>query len=157
MKEEEIYKMLTDSASQDSAHDHEQEDPLPEELRQRFSDSSFLGDIPTPDGYAYVRADCGDALEVFLSVRDQQIQKARFDTLGCGFTVACGSMAMEMAEGRTLAEAMGISPNQIVEALKGLPASHEHCAELAALTLKKAIEDYMMRSKEPWKKLYRNR
>jgi len=157
MKEKEIYKILTDSKSEASAPDNEMNFSLSQELRHRFSDASFLGDIQVPDGYAYVRADCGDALEVFLSIRDRQIQKARFDTLGCGFTVACASMAMEMAEGRTLAEAMRIAPKQIVKALEGLPLSHEHCAELAVVTLKKAIEDYLIRSKEPWKKLYRNR
>ena len=90
-------------------------------------------------------------------VQDRRIRRARFDTLGCGFTLACGSMAMEMAEGETVFDAMRIDAKRIAHALGGLPVSHEHCAELAVETLKKAIRDYLFRGKESWKKLYRNR
>ena len=96
-------------------------------------------------------------MEVFLAIQDRRILKARFDTLGCGFTIACGSMAMEMAEGKTLPDAMRIDTGKIAVALGGLPATHEHCAELAAEALRKAIQDYLFRGNESWKKLYRNR
>ncbi len=128
---------------------HEEEDSLAQELSHLFSDSIFLGEIHVPDGYAYLRADCGDAMEVFLAIRDQRIQKARFDTLGCGFTIACGCTAMNFAEGTTLSGALQIAPGQILEALgKRLPPSHYHCAELATETLKKAINDYLLRNKD---------
>jgi nitrogen fixation NifU-like protein len=66
-------------------------------------------------------------------------------------------MAMEMAEGKLVTEAMGIDEHKIAEALGGLPESHRHCAELASEVLKKAILDYLFRGKESWRKLYRNR
>ncbi len=127
------------------------------EVMRRAKNPSMLGEIAFPDGYAHVRGDCGDTMEVFLAVQDRRIRKARFDTFGCGFTLACGSMAMEMAEGKTLADAMRIDAKKIAQALGGLPATHEHCAELATETLKKAIQDYLFRGRESWKKLYRNR
>lgn len=96
-------------------------------------------------------------MEVFLTIQARRIRQARFDTLGCGFTLACGSVAMEMAEGETVANAMRIDAGTIALALGGLPATHEHCAELAVETLRKAIQDYLFRGNEPWKKLYRNR
>ena len=157
MKDEKIHRAITDSVSVEPAPDSDEYTDLPRELVQRFSNAPFLGEHPAPDGYAYVRGDCGDAMEVFLSIRDKLIQRARFDTLGCGFTVACGSMAMELAEGKSLVDTLRITPKQISTALGGLPPSHEHCAELATEALKKAIEDYLKHGKDPWKKLYRNR
>jgi len=126
---------------------HEEDDSLARELSRIFSDSSFLGDISEPDGYAYLRADCGDSMEIFLTIKDQQIQKACFDTLGCGFTIACGCTAMKFAEKKTISEALQITPGYILKTLgRLLPPSHYHCAELATETLKKAINDYLIRN-----------
>jgi nitrogen fixation NifU-like protein len=108
-----------------------------------------LGHLAEPDGYAYLRGDCGDALEVFLSVRDRRIMEARFDALGCEFTLACGNAAMELAEGQPLDVAMGMDPQRISERLGGLPPSHEHCAELAVETLGKAVRDVLLRLRDP--------
>jgi NifU-like protein involved in Fe-S cluster formation len=41
-----------------------------------------------------------------------------------------------------------------VAALGGLPEESEHCALLAADTLKEAIKDYLAFEKEPWKRAY---
>ena len=128
---------------------------LPLKVAQRLLNVTNLGEIPNPDGFAFVRGDCGDTMEVFLAIQDRRIREARFDTLGCGFTIACGSSAMEWAEGLSLSEAMAISPQQISDALGGLPESHFHCAELAAEALKKAVQDYLLHGNEPWKRLYR--
>ena len=135
----------------------EPEAQVSSEIRRRAQNPHLLGEIPVPDGYAHVTGDCGDSMEVFLAIDDCRIREARFDTLGCGFTLACGSMAMEMAEGETLPDAMRVDAKKIALALGGLPDSHEHCAELATEALRKAIQDYLHRGKEPWKKLYRNR
>jgi len=128
---------------------------LPEKVVDRLLNATHLGEIPTPDGYAHVRGGCGDSMEVFLAIADRRIREALFDTLGCGYTIACGSTAMEMAEGKSLSEALRISAEEISQALGGLPASHFHCAELAAEAVRKAVQDYLHRGNEPWKKLYR--
>ncbi len=157
VKQDEIYRLLVEPEPKDPVQDGAEESSVSSELVQRFVDSPFLGEVSAPDGYAHMQGECGDYMEVFLNIRDRRIRKARFDTLGCGYTVACGSMAMEMAEGRTLSEALRIAPERIAQELGGLPSSHEHCAELAAVTLRKAIEDYLTRGKDAWRKLYRNR
>ena len=156
MNEEDIYRMIADPGPEEDAI-QEQVILVSAEVRRRALNPPFLGDISVPDGYAHVTGDCGDSMEVFLAIKDRHIRQARFDTLGCGFTLACGSMAMEMAEDRTIADAMRIDASKIALALGGLPVTHEHCAELATETLRKAIQDYLFRGKEPWKKLYRSR
>jgi nitrogen fixation protein NifU and related proteins len=128
---------------------------FPEKIVERLLNTTGFGQIPNADGYARAQRECGDSVEVFLIIRDRRIREARFDTPGCGYTIACGSAAVELAEGKTLAEAMRITPEQISDALGGLPASEFHCAELAAAALRKAVHDYAFHGKDTWKKLYR--
>jgi len=156
VKEEDIYRMIANPEPEKEAA-QEPDSQVSPEVQKRALNPPLLGEISVPDGYAHVTGDCGDSMEVFLAIKDRRIHQARFDTLGCGFTLACGSMAMEMAEGETVSEAMRIDASKITLALGGLPVTHEHCAELAVETLKKAIKDYLFRGNEPWKKLYRNR
>ncbi len=157
MTEEEIRQRLEQAITSAARITQEEGLDLPLKVIERAKNPFGLGDIPNPDGYAYVRADCGDSMEVFLRINNQRIEEARFDTLGCGPTIACGSMAMELAQGSSIIEALKLKPEDVACALGGLPEAHFHCAELAVETLKKALEDYLTRSREPWKKLYRSR
>ena len=157
MKEEDIYRMIANPEPEKEATEEPEHYLVSPEVQKRALNPPLLGEISVPDGYAHVTGDCGDSMEVFLAIKDRRIRQARFDTLGCGFTLACGSVAMEMAEGKTVSDAMLIDASKITLALGGLPVTHEHCSELAVETLRKAIQDYLFRGKEPWKKLYRNR
>ena len=48
---------------------------------------------------------------------------------------------MKMVTGKSLAEAVEILPEDLVEALDGLPGQNQHCAELAVITLQNALEN----------------
>jgi nitrogen fixation NifU-like protein len=84
------------------------------------------------------------------------VQDATFWTDGCGATIVRGSIATELAKGKTLGEALAISAEVIVRNLGGLPEDHNHCARLASLTLKKALIEYVNLQRELWKRGYRN-
>lgn len=101
-----------------------------------------MGVMLDPDGYAFVCGPCGDAMEMFLRVRDSRIEVAAFMTDGCGPTLACGSMLTQMARGKGLEEASAIEAVDVIIALGGLPPEHMHCATLAVNTLQEAITDY---------------
>lgn len=113
------------------------------------------GSIGDADAYASVLGPCGDNMEMWLKARDGIVKDVTFWTDGCGATIACGSIATELAKGKTLGEALTISAEVIAMNLGGLPDDHIHCAGLASLTLKKVIIEYMNLQKEPWKKLYK--
>jgi len=70
-------------------------------------------------------------------------------------THICGSLITQLDSGKTVGEALVISPDVIVENLGGVPEDSIHCAGLATSTLKKAVIDYMDLQREPWKKTYR--
>jgi len=114
-----------------------------------------LGQLPGADGSASVVGSCGDTMEMYIRVRNDNILNAAFFTDGCGTTIAAGSMATEMAKGKTVSDAFKISQNDILNALGGLPEESRHCALLAADTLKAAIRDYLAFKNQPWKRAYR--
>jgi len=136
-----------------------------EEMRKLFSETVVdhamnprnVGNIEAVDGYASVTGPCGDTMEIWLKINSDTISDASFMTDGCGTTIASGSMVTEMAKGRTVFHAQKITRQDVLNALGGLPEESQHCALLAANTLKEAIKDYFSLKREPWKKAYKRR
>jgi nitrogen fixation NifU-like protein len=116
-----------------------------------------LGDMENPDGEAVLTGICEDTVRVQIRLVSDRIQEVRFMTNGCGATVACASMASELAKGKTVQEAMRIDGKRVIRAFGGLPIEHTHCADLAANALRAALRDAVDKTKEPWKRLYRSR
>ena len=115
------------------------------------------GSIPNPDGFAGVTGPCGDTMKIWLRVKEEVIRQATFWTDGCGPSIASGSMVTELAKGKTIREVMRIAQKDVLDALGGLPEESQHCALLAATSLKEAIRDYLAYQNEPWKRAYRKR
>ncbi len=116
-----------------------------------------VGEMFDADGYGHALGSCGDDMEIWLRVKNGNISEAKFWTNGCSTTIASGSVITEMAKGKPLIEAQKISQQDVLTALDGLPTDSEHCAQLAANTLKEAIKDYLRFQREPWKKAYRKK
>jgi nitrogen fixation NifU-like protein len=114
-----------------------------------------MGEIENADGCARVIGPCGDTMQLWLKLKGETILEASFLTDGCSTSIASGSMVTELARGKKLIQAQRISQKDVLDALGGLPEESEHCALLAADTLKAAIRDYLAMKKEPWKKAYR--
>jgi nitrogen fixation NifU-like protein len=114
-----------------------------------------VGEFRTPDGMGRASIECGDSMQICLRVSQGRILEARFMTDGCGPVIACGSMATELARGKTVSKAMALSEDDIMIALGGLPDSETHCATLAVNALKRALVDYLTLRREPWKRTYR--
>jgi nitrogen fixation NifU-like protein len=126
-----------------------------EEVIDHFLNPRNLGEIPNPDGFARVTGPCGDTMEIRLRVRNDAVYHATFWTDGCGPSIACGSMTTELAKGKSIGEALGITQEDILSSLGGLPEESQHCALLASNTLKAALRDYLSLKNEPWKRAYR--
>lgn len=114
-----------------------------------------VGEFEYADGFGRASRVCGDTLQLSLRVREGRIVDARFMTNGCGPTIACGSATTGLVKGKTVAEALAVTEDDILDALDGLPESEVHCATLAATTLRQAIRDYLSLQREPWKRSYR--
>ena len=114
---------------------------------ERFQRPRNYGPLAQFNGHARITGPCGDTMEIWLQVADGRIAQAGFTTTGCGPSRAAGSMATECAMGKPLEDALRIERREILEALGGLPTESEHCALLAANTLKTAIGDYSSKVK----------
>ena len=140
----------------------ELEQSVMEDMKRVYSEKTIdhflkprnLGEIPAPDGFGRITGPCGDTMEICLKVSDAKVINASFWTDGCGPSIASGSMITEMAKRMNISEAQRISQQDVLTALGGLPEESEHCALLAADTLKEAIKDYLAFKKEPWKRAY---
>ena len=106
------------------------------------------GPLPDFDGHARVTGPCGDTMEFWLLARNGKVDNVSFITDGCGPSLACGSMAACLVEGRRIEDAAGLRQQDILEALGGLPREYEHCALLAADTLKAACQDRLNHRRE---------
>jgi len=140
----------------------ELEQSIMEDMQRVYSEKTIdhflnprnLGEMSTPDGFSKITGPCGDTMEIYLKVRNDKVINASFWTDGCGCSIASGSMITEMAKQMNISEAQRISQHDVLAALDGLPEESEHCALLAANTLKAAIKDYLAFRKEPWKRAY---
>ena len=109
-----------------------------------------------PDGYGKVKGICGDTMEMFVKMKNGKIAECSFLTDGCGTTIACGSVATEIAIDKTFTEALAIvSGESILKKLEGLPEESTHCAFLAAETLRRALADIIYQQNASWKKQYK--
>ena len=126
------------------------------ELRKHASRPCNLGFMKNPSGQAVRKGICEDTVSVQLHLKGDLIDDVRFQSNGCGFTLACGSVVTEMVRGKNIKVALEINGKKVDKALGGLPKEHMHCADLAANTLKAAALDALLHFGSPWKGLYRN-
>jgi nitrogen fixation NifU-like protein len=141
----------------------EEEKSLPEKLRTIYSETTTEhilharndGAVPNPDGYATCQSGCGETMKIWLKLDHDRIRQTGFWTNGCAVTIACGSMATELAKGKSVMEAISIDAREIADALDDLPEGNFHCATLAAQALRAALKNCLEISREPWKKFYR--
>jgi nitrogen fixation NifU-like protein len=114
-----------------------------EKVMDHFTNPRNVGEIEDADGIGEEgNPVCGDAMKIYIKVKDDVITDLKFQTFGCASAIAVSSMVTEMAKGMTIEEASKITKASLAEALDGLPPQKMHCSNLGADALHKAIEDY---------------
>lgn len=119
---------------------------LSSQAQERSERPRNYGPLPVCNGHARITGPCGDTMEFWLDVSQGRIARLGFTTDGCGPSRAAGSMATELVAGRSVGDAAQIAQADVLAALGGLPKDSEHCALLAANTLRAAISDFLSRS-----------
>lgn len=100
------------------------------------------GACACPHGEAVGVGQCGDRIQVGLRVENGRIEEIKCQPDGCVYTVACASAMSVLAAGRSIEHALALQPEDVADALGGLPEDHLHCARLAVNTLGDAIAEY---------------
>ena len=114
-----------------------------DKVMDHFTNPRNVGEIKDADGIGEVgNPVCGDMMTFYIKVKDNRLEDVKFKTFGCGAAIAVSSITSEMAKGKTLEEAVTITPALVAKELEGLPKNKFHCSNLGAQALKKAIRDY---------------
>lgn len=115
-------------------------------LVDHFLNPRNAGFMHDPDGVGQDEYDgCGDLARFFLRVRGGLVVELRFQTYGCGPTIAAASVASEIMEGRAVEDLADIKAETIERALEGLPEDRRHAADVVAGALRAAARDHLGR------------
>ncbi len=82
-----------------------------------------------------------DLAYIWIRVEAGRIVEIKQQTKGCPAAIASSSMTTLLAQGKSLDEALEITPEVVAEALGGIPERKAH-SNLGPVALRRAIEDY---------------
>lgn len=90
---------------------------------------------------------CGDEMIVLIKVDKERgvLADIRWKTYGCASAIASTSILSELAKGKALDAAYGLTSKDIARELGGLPEHKIHCSVLGDKALRAAIDDYYTR------------
>jgi nitrogen fixation NifU-like protein len=121
--------------------------PYSEKVMDHFMNPRNVGEIEDASGVGEVgNPACGDMMRLYIRVEDNIVTDAKFRTFGCGAAIASSSMLTEIIKGKTIEEVLGITNENVAEALDGLPPAKIHCSVMAEEAVKAAIEDFQKKT-----------
>ncbi len=88
---------------------------------------------------------CGDLARFYLRVRDGRAVDVRFQTYGCGPTIAAASAGSELATGRSVEDLLKVTRDEVERAVDGLPEERKHAADVVAEAIRAAARDWVSR------------
>ncbi len=119
-----------------------------EKVMQHFMNPHNVGEIENADGVGEIgNPVCGDMMTFYIKVKDNRLEDVKYKTFGCGAAIAVSSIVSDMVKGKTLEEALTVTPAMVAKELEGLPKNKLHCSNLGAQALRKAIKNYALSHK----------
>jgi len=113
-------------------------------VMEHFLNPLNVGEIENPDAVGEVgNITCGDAMKLFLKIDadTETITDISFQTFGCASAIASSSALTEIVKGKTLAEAMELTNQDIADFLGELPEEKMHCSVMGKEALDAAVAD----------------
>ena len=115
-------------------------------LVEHFLNPRNAGLMRDPDGTGVDEFDgCGDLARIFIRVRGGRAAEIRFQSYGCGPTIAAASAASELIAGRAVEDLVNLKAHEVEDALDGLPDDRKHAAEVVAGAVRAAALDALHR------------
>src|SRR6476660_7569226 len=119
-------------------------DDFSNRIEEAIKHPKNLGELDGADAVGTVGSeDCGDMLRMWVKFKEvdgrRVIDKATFQTFGCGTAIAVASVATELISGKTVEEALTMSGGDLSAPLGPLPPLKIHCAQLVEGALRSAL------------------
>lgn len=119
-------------------------DDLESKIQAALQNPQNVGEMDGADAVGTVGSEnCGDMLRMWVKFKEENgrkvIDKATFQTFGCQTAIAVASVATELIRGKTSAEALAMSGEELASPLGSLPPMKIHCAQLVEGALKNAL------------------
>jgi nitrogen fixation NifU-like protein len=116
-----------------------------EKVVKRFENPRFAGELKDANAIGTVgNPACGDIMRLYLKINKdtEVIEDVSFKTFGCAAAIASTDVACELIKGKTIAEALKITNQQVVDQLGTLPPHKIHCSVLAEESIAAAVKNY---------------
>jgi len=116
-----------------------------EKVIEHFTNPRNVGTIENADGFGQAGGGpkCPEDLTYFwIRVSDGRLVEVKHKTLGCPVAIASSSITSAMAEGKTIEEALRITPEAVIEALGEIP-ERKIDSIIGPHALRRAIEKYV--------------
>ena len=119
-------------------------DELQKKVAEAISNPKNVGEMSNADSVGTVgNSECGEMLRLWVKYKEEDgekiIDKATFQSFGCETAIAVASLATELIQGKTAAEALEMKPEELSGNLGPLPPMKIHCAELVQGALRDAL------------------
>jgi len=101
-----------------------------------------FGVMDSPDANAVFLGSHGDLIRLYIRLKNETVEEAKFLCYGCPGSIAAMSALTLTIKGLSLSNAKNLVVDDVLKALGGLPEDKQECAEIAVKTLKKAIAEY---------------
>jgi nitrogen fixation NifU-like protein len=102
-----------------------------ETLLDHFRAPCNLGMMRSPDAVGESEdPSCGDLARFYLRIEGDLVRESRFQTYGCGPSIAVSSVATELVRARPVGALGEVTPEAVETALGGLPEDRRHAGAL---------------------------
>lgn len=143
-----LFSLVADVATAPFSFKNKDVSFYPPKIDERFHNPRNTGIISDAAVGKYATFVCGMSLKFYLQIEKQtrKILAAKFQTSGCGFTIAAADILAEIIVGKSLTELHGLN-HQILRAeieniLGEFGNARSHCLELSLDALQAALSAY---------------
>ncbi len=117
---------------------------LEKKIAEALANPKNMGEMAAADAVGTVGSpNCGDMVRMWIKFKEEKgrkvIDRATFQTFGCETAIAVASVATELIRGKTVAEALSLSGEELAADLGPLPPMKIHCGQLVEGALRSAL------------------
>jgi len=120
---------------------------LSEKTIEHFRNPKNVGEMENPEGFGTIANPvCGDLTKLYLRIKGDLVEDAKFLPFGCAVTIASASVLTEKIKGKEISQLLSGRDDEIISRLVGLieselgeiPAAKLHCPPLSKSFLRQS-------------------